>query len=54
MAIALAVYAVSLVSAVRGIATATLWYPLLFHVCVTILAVWTGMRWLRHARHRPD
>jgi hypothetical protein len=52
--VAAMLYLVSLVSAVYGIVTARVWYPLLFHFCVIVLAAWTGMQWLRHARHRPD
>lgn len=47
---ALLIYIVSLVSAVRGIVTSRLWYPLAFHVCVLILAIWTGVRWWQFAR----
>jgi cation transport ATPase len=50
---AIGLYLVSLISALHGIVTARLWYPLLFHVCVIVLAVWTGLRWSVLARRRP-
>jgi hypothetical protein len=53
VAIAVMLYLVSLVSAVHGIVTARLWYPLLFHVCVIVLALWTGWKWSALARRRP-
>jgi hypothetical protein len=49
-AIAVAVYLASLVSAGFGVVTSRLLYPLLFHVCVIVLAVWTGARWWQFAR----
>jgi hypothetical protein len=52
-AAAVTLYLVSLVSALHGIFTGRLWYPLLFHVCVMVLALWTGWRWLTLARRRP-
>jgi hypothetical protein len=45
--IASALYLASAVSAVHGIVTARLWYPLLFHVVVTMLAAWSLWRWIR-------
>jgi len=51
--IAVTLYLVSLVSALHGIITARLWYPLLFHVCVIVLALWTGWKWSALARRRP-
>jgi len=52
--IAALLYLASLISAVHGVIASRLWYPLMFHAQVTLLAVWTGLQWLRHARHRPD
>ena len=52
-AAALLLYVVSLVSALRGIVTSHVWYPLMFHVCVVILALWTGARWWQLARRSP-
>jgi hypothetical protein len=50
---ATALYLSSLVSALHGIITAHLWYrPLLFHICVIVLAAWTGWRWMRLSRAR--
>jgi cation transport ATPase len=49
-AAAVVIYMVSLVSAARGILTARVWYPLAFHVCVLILAIWTGVRWWQLSR----
>jgi hypothetical protein len=51
--IAVTLYLVSLVSALHGIVTARLWYPLLFHLCVIVLALWTGWKWSALARRRP-
>ena len=48
--LALLIYIVSLVSAARGIVTSRLWYPLAFHACVLILAIWSGARWWQFAR----
>ena len=50
--IAAIIYLASLISALHGIIFARVWYPLLFHVCVIVLAGWTLWRWLRHARDR--
>lgn len=52
--IAALLYVASLISAVHGIVVSRLWYPLMFHVAVMVLATWTGLQWLRNARHRPD
>ena len=52
-AVAIALYLASLISALHGIATAQLWYPLLFHLVVMILAVWSAWRWWSFARRRP-
>ena len=49
-AAALILYVVSLVSALRGIVTAHVWYPLAFHACVLVLAAWTGTRWWQLGR----
>ena len=43
--LAIALYLASLISALHGIVTARLWYPLLFHLCVLLLALWTAWRW---------
>jgi cation transport ATPase len=51
---ALLIYVVSLVSALRGIVVSRLWYPLAFHVCVLILAIWSGARWWQFARRVRD
>ena len=51
--LAIALYLASLISAVHGIVTTRLWYPLLFHVCVIVLALWTAWRWRALARRRP-
>ena len=49
--IAVALYGYSLVSAAHGVVTGRLLFrPLLFHVCVIVLAAWTGWRWWRCAR----
>jgi hypothetical protein len=48
--LSLTIYIVSLISAAHAIVTSRLWYPLAFHVCVLILAVWTGVRWWQLAR----
>jgi hypothetical protein len=42
-----ALYVYSLVSALHGIITSRLWYPVLFHLCIMLLATWSGWRWLR-------
>jgi cation transport ATPase len=48
---ALALYLVSLISALHGVFAGKLLYrPLLFHVCVMLLVAWTGWRWFRLAR----
>jgi len=50
--IAVCLYLYSLISALHGIISDHLWYrPLLFHVCVIMLAGWTGWRWRRMSRH---
>ena len=48
--IAVTLYLTSLPSALRGIVTTRLWYPLLFHVCVIVLATWTFVGWMRTRR----
>ncbi len=49
--IASGLYLYSLISALHGIVRGHLWYrPLLFHVCVIMLAGWTGWRWWRMTR----
>jgi hypothetical protein len=48
--VATGIYLFSLVSAMHGIVSARLWYPLLFHASVIVLAGWTGWRWFRLAR----
>jgi hypothetical protein len=42
--LAVVFYAVSLISALRGIITSSLWYPTLFHVVVLVLAMWSGWK----------
>jgi hypothetical protein len=49
-AVAAGLYLFSLISAMHGIVTARLWYPLLFDACVIVLAGWTGWRWFRLAQ----
>jgi hypothetical protein len=50
-ALAAGLYAYSVVSATVGVITGRLWYrPLTFHVCVILLAAWTGWRWWRMSR----
>ena len=50
-AIAVALYLYSLVSASYGIVTRRLLFrPLLFHVAVIVLALWSGWRWWRMSR----
>jgi hypothetical protein len=50
-AIAIALYLYSAVSAIAGIATGHLWYrPLLFHMCVAVLMLWSAVRWATMAR----
>ena len=52
-AIAAALYLYSLISAAHGIVTSRLLFrPLLFHVCVIVLAAWSGWRWWRTSRAR--
>jgi cation transport ATPase len=51
--VAAVLYLASLVSAVRGIVFSHLWFPLQFHVCVIVLAAWSGWRWMWQARRRP-
>jgi hypothetical protein len=47
-------YLYSLVSAAHGVVTSRLLLrPLLFHVCVIVLAAWSGWRWWR-CRHLTD
>jgi len=49
--LALLLYLFSVISAMRGIVTAHLWYrPLLFHACVIVLATWSAIRWWGLAR----
>ena len=49
--LAVLLYLYSLVSALHGIVAARLWYrPLLFHVCVIVLATWSAIRWGSLAR----
>jgi hypothetical protein len=49
--IATACYLYSMISAAHGVATGRLLFrPLLFHVCVIILAAWSGWRWWRTSR----
>ncbi|MEA2734082.1 MAG: hypothetical protein QOE14_533 [Humisphaera sp.] len=49
--VAAALYLYSLVSAVHGVVTSRLLFrPLLFHVCVIVLAAWSGWQWWRTAR----
>jgi len=49
--IAIFLYLYSLISAIHGIVSDHLWYrPLLFHVCVILLAGWSGWRWWRLSR----
>jgi cation transport ATPase len=43
-------YLYSLVSAFHGVVTKRLWYPTLFHLCIMLLAMWTGWQWFRR-RH---
>ena len=50
VAAAVTLYLASLLSALRAIVVSHLWYPLLFHVCVIALALWTGARWWQLAR----
>ena len=54
VALALGLYLYSLASATVGIVSGRLWYrPILFHLCVALLAGWTGWCWWRwHARRR--
>ena len=49
--IAVALYLYSLISAAHGVVTSRLLFrPLLFHVCVIVLAAWSGWRWWRGSR----
>jgi hypothetical protein len=51
--LAVAAYLFSLVSVLHVLLTGQLWYrPLLFHVSVLTIAVWTGMQWFRWSRRR--
>ena len=43
---AVAIYCVSLVSAAHGIVTTRVLWPLGFHICVIILAIYSAMRWI--------
>jgi hypothetical protein len=52
--IAALLYMASLASAVCAIVTSRLWYPLLFHACVAMLAAWTGIRWFQFARRARE
>jgi hypothetical protein len=50
-AVAAALYGYSLISAAHGVVTSRLLFrPLLFHVCVIVLAAWSGWRWWRTSR----
>ena len=48
--VALIFYLASLISALHGIITSRLWYPLTFHICIIILATWSLWRSLRLSR----
>jgi hypothetical protein len=48
--IAVVLYLASLISALHGIIASRLWYPLTFHICIIILAIWSLWRWLRLSR----
>jgi cation transport ATPase len=49
--VAAALYLHGLISVGHVLVTGTLWYqPLLFHVAVGLLAVWSGLQWWRLAR----
>ena len=49
--VAVASYLLSLVSVLHVLFTGTLWYrPLLFHVSVITIALWTGLQWYRWSR----
>ena len=49
--LAIAAYLFSLVSVLHVLFAAHLWYrPLLFHVSVLIVAVWSGVQWFRWSR----
>ena len=49
--IALVLYAWSLTGVIHVLAYNSLWpRPLLLHVCVILLAIWTGAQWFRFAR----
>lgn len=53
-AVAILLYAASLVSAVYGIATGRLLYrPLMFVACVLVLMAWSGLRWFALSRRAP-
>ena len=53
---ALVMYLWSVASVVHIVVTGHLWHrPLLFAACVTTLALWTGVQWLRYAiTRRPQ
>ena len=49
--LAVGAYLFSVLSVLHVLFTADLWYrPLLFHVSVLIVALWTGIQWYRWAR----
>ncbi|MGB7160222.1 MAG: hypothetical protein WBD40_19295 [Tepidisphaeraceae bacterium] len=49
--VAIGAYLFSLVSVLHVLFTAQLWYrPLLFHVSVIVVALWTGLQWHRWSR----
>jgi hypothetical protein len=46
-AVAVALYLYSLTSAIYAIVTSHLLYSVLFHLCIILLAAWSGWRWWR-------
>ena len=49
--IALALYAWSLTAVIHVLARGTIWpSPLLFHICILLLMLWTGAQWFRLSR----
>ena len=50
--IATILYLISVISALHGIITTRLWYPLFYSPIIVILMVWSGWRWFRLARSR--
>jgi hypothetical protein len=49
--LAAAAYLFSLISVLHVIVTGQLWYrPLLFHVSVMVVGLWTGIQWYRWSR----